>query len=319
MTLPRLLPPDTDRQVGLPVDTIITEDGVLELHGPWLPRKEYEPVSFLGGRVQLYLGDCREILPTLGKVDAVITSPPYDQQRQYGLSQFNWRQTVCTALTKVADSNAQILVNLGLVHRDGRVNRYWDALISEMDDAGWRLFGWYVWDQLSGMAGDWNGRLAPSFEFVFHFNRQPSIVNKTKRTLGGKIHGPGLRYVNGNADASKSHDGRAVQSYKIPDSVIRTARETQGGVPEAEHPARFPVSFAKELIEPFSAEDGVVVDPFMGVATTGVAAVKLGRRFIGIEIDPGYFDIACKRIEAATRQPDMFMPVTAEPAQEALL
>ena len=63
---------------------------------------------------------------------------------------------------------------------------------------------------------------------------------------------------------------------------------------------------------------GVVLDPFMGSGTTGVACAKLGRRFIGIEIDRQYFDIACERIEAAQRQPGLFMK-PAEPEQPGLL
>lgn len=54
-----------------------------------------------------------------------------------------------------------------------------------------------------------------------------------------------------------------------------------------------------------------IVDPFMGSGTTGVAALRLGRRFIGIEIDEGYFRTACRRIEAAARQPDLLIPETA--------
>ncbi|MGX1362573.1 DNA modification methylase [Bradyrhizobium elkanii] len=60
-----------------------------------------------------------------------------------------------------------------------------------------------------------------------------------------------------------------------------------------------------------------ILDPFMGSGTTGVAAVKLGRRFIGIEIDPAYFDIACQRIQAAHDAPDMFVEPIAPAKQEA--
>ena len=62
---------------------------------------------------------------------------------------------------------------------------------------------------------------------------------------------------------------------------------------------------------------GSVIDPFMGSGTTGVAAVKLGRKFTGIEIDPGYFDIACRRIEAALREPDLFVAPPQPAKQEA--
>ena len=64
---------------------------------------------------------------------------------------------------------------------------------------------------------------------------------------------------------------------------------------------------------------GVVLDPFMGSGTTGVACVKLGRRFIGIEIEPCYFDIACKRIEAATKQPDLFIEQPKRAEQLSLM
>jgi DNA modification methylase len=270
------------------------------------------------GDATLYCGDCRTILPSLTNLDAVVTSPPYGQQRQYKLQEFDWTQTVCGALSRVPSLDAQILVNLGLIHREGRVVRYWDALIGEMENNGWRLFGWYTWDQLSGMAGDWNGRLAPSFEFVFHFNRVAREVNKTKPTVTvGKQHSGNIRKVDGTSKA-KSHDGRPVQPTKIPDSVIRVVRETSSG-PDAEHPARFPTPFASELIAPFTDPGQIVCDPFMGSGTTGVACAKLGRKFIGIEIEPKYFDIACRRIEAAYAQPDMFVQSPTKPVQEAML
>lgn len=276
-----------------------------------------EPVII--GDAVLYCGDCREILPTLGRVDAVVTSPPYDQQRKYKLETFDWRQTVCAALCSIRSHDAQILVNLGLVHRDGQVIRYWDSLITAMENAQWRLFGWYVWDQMSGMAGDWNGRLAPSFEFIFHFNRQARTVNKTVPTKGGVVHGPGLKTANGTATKKKTHHGQPTQPFKVPDSVIRTARETEGGTDESEHPARFPVRFARELVAPFTDVGQTVCDPFMGVGTTGVACAKLGRKFIGVEIEPRYFDIACKRIEQAYAQPDLFVAPAPKATQEPLL
>lgn len=62
-----------------------------------------------------------------------------------------------------------------------------------------------------------------------------------------------------------------------------------------------------------------ILDPFMGSGTTGVACAKLGRKFIGIELEPKYFDIACKRIEEAYRQPDMFVERPAPPTQEVML
>ena len=268
--------------------------------------------------VTLYCGDCHEVLPTLGDVDAVVTSPPYGQQRDYGKKIDNWRRLVSGALCTVPTAPAaQIIVNLGLVHQDGEIIVYWQPFLDDMRAAGWRHFGWYVWDQMSGMMGDWNGRLAPSHEFVFHFNKSARSVNKTKPTLGGRIHSGNLRKTDGTSKL-KSHDGRAVQPTKIPDSVIRHVRDTSTGF-AAEHPARFPEGFARELVAPFTNIGETVLDPFMGSGTTGVAAVKLGRKFIGIEIEPKYFEIACKRIQAALDAPDMFIETPKPMRQEAML
>jgi hypothetical protein len=70
-------------------------------------------------------------------------------------------------------------VNIGLIHRDGEWVPYWEGWIEWMRSAGWRRFGWYVWDQGWGLPGDWNGRLAPSHEFIFHFNHVAGLLRKT--------------------------------------------------------------------------------------------------------------------------------------------
>ena len=88
----------------------------------------------------------------------------------------------------------------------------------------------------------------------------------------------------------------------------------------AEHPTQKPIKLMKWCIEHLPAETEIILDPFMGSGTTGVACVKLGRKFIGIERERKYFDIACRRIEEAYRQPDMFVPAPEnKPQQMSLL
>lgn len=82
------------------------------------------------------------------------------------------------------------------------------------------------------------------------------------------------------------------------------------------HPTEKPIELMRPVV---SWTDGVVLDPFMGSGTTGVACAKLGRKFIGIEIEPKYFDIACKRIEQAYAQPDLYIAPPPKPKQEAML
>jgi site-specific DNA-methyltransferase (adenine-specific) len=86
----------------------------------------------------------------------------------------------------------------------------------------------------------------------------------------------------------------------------------------AEHPTQKPIAVMLQSVKHVRDAD-TILDPFMGSGTTGVACVKLGRKFTGIELDEGYFDIACKRIEDAYKQPDMFIAPPAKPVQEAML
>lgn len=271
--------------------------------------------------VTLYCGDCRDVLPTLGRVDAVVTSPPYGQQRDYGQKISDWRALVSSALSGIADcGDTQILVNLGLIHRNGEVVPYWQEFIDDMRSAGWRHFGWYVWDQGPGLPGDWAGRLAPSHEFVFHFNRRARKLNKiVPCTHAGKSRGTksGLRATDGSISDWSAED-LTTQDFRIGDSVVRTVRHKHIGGIEAGHPAIFPVALPRELIASFTEASDTVIDPFCGSGTTGVAAVKLGRRFIGIEIEERYFNIAVRRIQAALDAPDLFIDRPAPAKQEAL-
>jgi DNA modification methylase len=94
-------------------------------------------------------------------------------------------------------------------------------------------------------------------------------------------------------------------------------RDSQVGQ-ERQHPTEKPVALMEWCLG-FFPDAHAILDPFMGSGTTGVAAIKSGRRFVGIEIDPTYFQIAVKRITAAVNEPDMFVQPPGKPVQEALI
>jgi len=191
----------------------------------------------------------------------------------------------------------QVLINLGLIHRDGEWLQYWDGWIAWMRSQGWRSFALYAWDQGPGLPGDWGGRFAPSFELVFHFNRKGRRPNKIvpckyagqDTHLRPDGHSTAMRRADGTVGAW-THAGQVTQDTRIPDSVIRIGRHKARGI-EVEHPAVFPVALAEYVIAAFTDEGDVVYEPFSGSGTSIVAAERLGRRCRAIDLAPAYVDV----------------------------
>jgi site-specific DNA-methyltransferase (adenine-specific)/modification methylase len=220
------------------------------------------------GDATLYLGDCAEILPTLGKVDAVITDPPY------GINEAAGKNKSRTKLAVAKDYG----------------NDTWDAappdadLIAKVLAAGkWQaLFGgnyfglpatscWLVWDKLNGDNDFADCELA--------WTNWPKAVRRITWRWNG---------------------------------MLRQGNE------ERHHPTQKPLEVMKWVIGLCPKADSIL-DPFMGSGTTGVAAVEMGRSFIGIEREEKYFDLARRRIEQAYATPELFTPAAPKAVQEALL
>lgn len=302
---------DEDSPIGEPVD----ED---------IPDVPATPVSRAGdiwqlGAHRLVCGDSTDpavvaALMAGDRASLCFTSPPYGQQRNYtqGIADWDALMRGVFAHLPMAD-DGQVLVNLGLIHRDNEVIPYWDGWISWMRTQGWRRFGWYVWDQGPGMPGDWAGRLAPSFEFVFHFNRQSRKPNKIVpcKHAGQDSH---LR-ADGSSTAMRgkdgevggwTHAGQPTQDYRIPDSVIRLMRHKGKIGRDIDHPAVFPVALPEHILLAYSDPGDIVFEPYGGSGTTILAAQKTNRVARAIELAPSYTDVAVKRFQQ--NHPDI--PVT---------
>ncbi len=274
---------------------------------PELPR---DPVSRQGdlwslGEHRLFCGDATDAatvarLMAGDKAALLFTSPPYGNQRDYttgGIADWNALMNgVFGHLDQVMAEDGQVLVNLGLVHRDNEWQPYWRDWLERMRDQGWRRFGLYVWDQGPALPGDWNGRLAPSFEFVFHFNRQARKPNKiVPCKWAGHVndaHG-GMRNRDGSV-GDWTHAGQGVQNMRIPDNVIRVTRHKARGI-ETEHPAVFPVKLAEFAMNAYGDPGGIVFEPFAGSGTCIVAGQRAGRIVRAIEFAPEYADVALLR------------------------
>ena len=230
----------------------------------------------------------------------LVMSPRYAQQRDYGIAKAkvsDWDALMRGVFgAAIVTPDAQILVNLGLVHRDNEWVPYWETWIEWMRQQGWRRFGWYVWDQGPGLPGDWSGRLSPAFEFLFHFNRQARKPNKiVPCKWAGHINEShvGMRAKDGTV-GEWSHAGSGVQDMRIPDNVLRITRHKARGI-ETEHPAVFPVALPEFVLNAYSQAGDVVFEPFGGSGTQVIAAERSGRRCFAMEIDPAYVDVACRR------------------------
>ncbi len=242
------------------------------------------------GAATLCLGDCQDVLPTIGCVDAVVTDPPY------GFGAYGTDKDI-----------APLAMLLHLGAKTVAVFNYPELLVKWCIAAGTAPDEWVTWYPTNKPAGRNSGGLPRSSEHIAIFGVTPGEVMRPRST---------------DATARAISESRGLsQDLAREDDVWRDASPGMGFNGHLRvHPNEKPYSLMAKLIELCSSEEQIILDPFMGSGTTGVACVKLGRRFIGIEIEPKYFDIACRRIEEATRQPDMFVdtPPRYEQAMLAL-
>jgi site-specific DNA-methyltransferase (adenine-specific) len=210
------------------------------------------------GDATLYLGDCREILPTLSGVDAVVTDPPYGMEFRS-----NYRSVRHLAIANDESSDAlRFACGIAATHSKYIFCR---------------------WNNLSQVC------LPKSF----------IVWVKNNWSMGDLEHEHGRQTESILFYPGPDHNF----PKKRPTDVVEAPRTTN-----EHHPTEKPVSLMMAVCE-WTA--GTILDPFMGSGTTGVACARLGRCFIGIEIEPKYFDIACRRIEQAQRQQDMFVAAPA--------
>lgn len=219
------------------------------------------------GNARLLLGDCLEILPKLGKVDAVVTDPPYGIGRDgHGKSKrVNGQNWYKEYEFKGWDEHPPSVELLDLLRASSAHQIFWGGNYFDLPSSR----GWLVW-------------------------------------------------YKGQQGLSMSDAELAWTSLDMPLRLTDVHR-THLWQEKPEHPTQKPTRVMQWCLG-FLPTAQTILDPFMGSGTTGVACAKLGRSFIGIEIDEGYFDIACRRIQDAYDRPDMFVqqPKAPAPIQQPL-
>jgi len=269
------------------------------------------------GDCRLILGDCLEVMPLLGRVDAVVTSPPYDSLRDYGAG-FNGVD--CIAVIRQIEA---LLADGGvcawnvadqMINGSETGSSFRQALAAI--EAGLNLHDTMIYEKAQAFGGS-NRAYLHAFEYVFIFSKgTPKAFNALKDKKNAR---PGFESL---MKGGRRKDGTLPDRHikETPELGKRTNIWRYGvGGEASEHPAVMPYQLCADHLASWSNPGDTAMDPFMGSGTTLVACAKLGRKGIGIELDPDYFEIACKRVEEAYRQPDLFIAPPEKPTQEVLL
>lgn len=199
------------------------------------------------GNATLYLGDCAEILPTLGRAGVIVTDPPYGLGDKWQGGTKKWPLAKGGAECRAWDMETHPIVPSLPTLADACI--VWGGHLYPMPQSR----GWLVWDKLV------------------------------------------RQFTSGHCELAWTTLDQPVRAFNYAHGELATEGK--------HHPTQKPVPLMRWCL---SMVGGDVLDPFMGSGTTGVAAVGMGRSFVGIEVNPAYFKIACKRIEDAQRQQRMF-------------
>lgn len=248
---------------------------------------------------KLIYGDCSEKMKEINdnSIDLIVTSPPYDNLRDYNnSSEWNFEifQIIAKEIYRVMKEKGVVvwIVNDATINGSETGTSFKQVLYFK--DIGFCIHDTMIWQKLSPFQPQY--RYLPSFEYMFILskgNRNKANLIKDRKNIwaGTKIHGT-ERLKDG--ELKKRETEKIVEEFGVRYNIwdIPPDRTNKTG-----HPAVFPLKLAEDHIKTWSDEAQVVLDPFMGSGTTGVASIYLNRKFIGIEKDEKYFKIAQKKIK----------------------
>lgn len=302
------------------------------------------------GNARLLLADCRDVLPGLHGIDAVVTDPPY------GVRNDEWDNMDDREFARFS---MQWLSLLPQICAESLIFGYLDSAVHQLAKMIYPDVRPMIWAKPPGsqMSGASERGWFFGFEAVFHcFDRFLDKNDATQKVgaaikfsrekagltrgavdilVRGKRTGLCQRWEEAACIPTKQQVAILAANMLLPDDFEEHLKAAYAGksqvasrsdvlsyrtVADGRHPCEKPVSMLHDLIETTGFRWNAVADPFMGVGSTGVACAALGRSFIGIERDPAYFEIAVRRIEAAHRQADLFVqPPAPKPAVTAEL
>jgi len=268
-------------------------------------------------------GDCREVLPKLpdAVADLIVTSPPYADQRRhtYGgvhpADYVEWFLPISEQLLRVLKPTGSFILNIKERVVAGERHTYVLELIVALRKQGWLWTEEYIWHKKNCHPGKWPNRFRDAWERCLHFTKQKNFAmhqDAVMVPMGDWRHSR-LRNL---SETDKRRDNSRVQSgfgkkianwvgreLAYPTNVLHLATECGN----RNHSATFPVELPSWFIRLFTQPDNLILDPFIGSGTTAVASVQLDRRYVGIEMDPDYIEIANQRLKTTVKPtPSLF-------------
>lgn len=240
-------------------------------------------------------------------IDLTVTSPPYDNIRDYNGYIFDWKKTI-SELYRVTKNGGVVvwIVNDQTVNGSETGTSFKQALFAI--DCGFNLHDTMIWEKES-CAFPESIRYYPNFEYMFIWSKgMPKTFNpiedRKNKWASTKVHGT-FRNTDGTLrERSSTWKDVEVKEYGARFNVWQICTEKNN---KTEHPAVFPIQLVSDHIRSWSNERDVVLDPFLGSGTTRIAAYELGRQFIGYEIDKTYFDKQEERFARHTAQQNLFL------------
>ena len=264
--------------------------------------------------MQLYNGDCLEVMKGIkdNSVDLTVTSPPYDNLRTYNGNIDQWSfdkfQQIAKELYRITKAGGVVVwvVADATISGSETGTSFKQALYFK--EIGFNLHDTMIWNKENCSSIGALNRYENTFEYMFvlskgKLNTANIIKDKPNKRAGEKQHGS-IRQKDGTVRKTSQYGKRAIAEFGRRQNVwnVFPVKSPQ----ERLHPAPFPIQLASDHILSWSNEQDIILDPFMGSGTTGVACQHLNRNFIGIELDEGYFNIAKQRIEKAHETKELF-------------
>ena len=262
-------------------------------------------------------GDCEQALQGLpdDAVDLIFTSPPYADQRKttYGGIRpdeyVEWFLPKADQFYRVLRPSGTFVLNIKERVVDGERHTYVMELVLEMRRRGWLWTEEFIWHKKNSYPGKWPNRFRDNWERLIQFNKRKSF-NMYQEAVMVPVGSWAEHRLANLSDTDQIRDeskvgsgfGKNVSNWlgrdKVyPNNVLHMATESSN----KNHSAVFPIALPTWFIKLFTQPGDVVLDPFLGSGSTAVAALSLGRHFVGIDVNGDYVELARERLLAAER------------------